>query len=223
MRILIILFVSHVVAMIFHTSGLFLAGRLAGATISEVGIFTGPEIMKIEVYGLPFRLNLFPLGSYIKFDADQSPARGKRLDEINPLIRALIAASGCIALLALAAISLGPRATLHQTVTGFSQIVSGGLSPIANGTRLLQRLWQFAATEPLLATVGLVASKEAAFNLLPLPVFNGGDIILNLVTLVKPISSSLRDKLNIVGLLLMIVIWISWLAALIWFLVSART
>jgi membrane-associated protease RseP (regulator of RpoE activity) len=109
---------------------------------------------------------------------------------------------------------------LHHTLSGFSQIITGALSPIAIGTQLLQRLWQFVATESLLSTFALVASKEAAFNLLPLPTLNGGDIILNLVSLVKPISESLKVKLTMAGMLVMLLIWLCWLIALVAFLLK---
>ena len=205
--------------MLVHTAGLAIAGRMAGASIAEVAIFTGPAIVKIEVYGVAFRLNLLPFGSYVRFDAEER-VRRKRLDDIHPLIRVLIAASGCLALLLFTAVCFGPRVALHHTLSGFSQIITGALSPIAIGTQLLQRLWQFVATESLLSTLALVASKEAAFNLLPLPALNGGDIILNLVSFVKPISESLRVKLTMAGTLVMLLIWLCWLIALVAFLLK---
>jgi len=135
--------------MLVHTAGLAIAGRMAGASIAEVAIFTGPAIVKIEVYGVAFRLNLLPFGSYVRFDAEER-VRRKRLDDIHPLIRVLIAASGCLALLLFTAVCFGPAVALHHTLSGFSQIITGALSPIAIGTQLLQRLWQFVATESLL-------------------------------------------------------------------------
>jgi len=220
MHFLIVLFLSHVVVMFVHTAGLAIAGRMAGASISEVAIFTGPAIVKIEIYGIAYRLNLLPFGSYVKFDTDERAGRRKRLDEIHPLIRVWIAASGCLALLLFTTVCFGPVATLHHTLSGFSQIITGALSPIAIGTQLLQRLRQFVTTESLISTLALVASKEAAFNLLPLPALNGGDIILNLVSLVKPISESLRVKLTTAGMLVMLLLWLCWLIALVAFLLK---
>lgn len=219
MHSLIILFLSHVVVMVVHTAGLAIAGRVAGASISEVAIFMGPAIVKIKVYGVAFRLNLLPLGSYVKFDTDER-VRRQRLDDLHPLIRALIASSGCLALLLFTAVCFGPSVALHHTLSGFSQIITGALRPIAIGTQLLQGLWQFVATQSLLSTLALVASKEAAFNLLPLPSLNGGDIILNLASLVKPISESLREKLATAGMLVMLLIWLCWLIALVGFLLK---
>lgn len=220
MQVLLILFASHVIVMLAHTAGLVLASRLAGASISEIGIFIGPTLFKINIRGVALKLNLLPTGSYVKYDADEPDrrraTRSKRLEDLNPLTRAVIASAGCLALLLVAVVYLGPSAAIRHTVSGFSQIISGTLSPLEHGARLLQLLYQFASTMPLPATLGLVASKEAAFNLLPLPVFNGGDIILNLINLVKRIPDLVIERLNMFGFLLMIAIWACWLIALVY-------
>jgi membrane-associated protease RseP (regulator of RpoE activity) len=220
MRVLIILLLSHIIVMLVHTAGLAIAGRIAKASILEIAIFTGPALIKIKIRGVAFRLNLLPIGSYVHYatalDASD-PDGAKLLKDLHPLTRAIIASSGCIALLLLGAACLGTAVTQH-TMSGFSQIIMGALSPLAYGAQLLQQLYQFASTEPLFATLGLVASKETAFNLLPIPVLNGGDIIINLVSIVKPISDPLKAKLNMLGLLLMLGIWACWIVALVYFL-----
>jgi membrane-associated protease RseP (regulator of RpoE activity) len=220
MQVLIILFGCHVIAMLVHTAGLAVAGRMLGAGILEIGIFVGPALFKTNIRGLDFRLNLLPIGSYVKYqDARSEPAsRGKSLQDFHPLIRALIASAGSIALLLVAAICLGPTAAFQHTVSGFVQIISGAFSPSAIGAGLLQLLYQFVSTESLPATLGLVATKETAFNLLPIPILNGGDIILNIVSCVKRISDRARDKVNSLGLVLLLVIYACWLLALVYFL-----
>lgn len=207
--------------MVVHTTGLALAGRIANAPILEIAIFTGPSLIKVKIRGVAFRFNLLPIGSYVHYAIDpddRHPDGAKLLKDLHPLTRAIIASSGCMALLLLGAACLGPTAAFQHAVSGFSQVILGALSPLAYGAQLLKQLYQFASTEPLFATLGLVASKETAFNLLPIPVLNGGDIILNLVSIVKPISDSLKAKLNMLGLLLVLAIWASWIVALVYFL-----
>jgi membrane-associated protease RseP (regulator of RpoE activity) len=222
MTIFLLLFASCVLAYAAHSAGIALAGRLAGAAVEELALFLGPPLLRFEVRGVTLRLNLLPLGSYVKFAdrSDRPEARGRFLRELPPLTRAAIAASGCLTLLALAALCLGPSAAAQKLLSGFGQVVAGPLRPFSTGARLLSLLAEFARTHPFAATLGLVAAKMTALNLLPVPTLNGADILFNLAELFLKIPASLKSVLNPVGLLLVLACWVSWSAALVYLLYS---
>jgi membrane-associated protease RseP (regulator of RpoE activity) len=224
MKILLLLFLGHVVAILAHTLGLYLAGRLAGASVSEVGVFNGPALATKRVGYTALRLNLIPLGGYVKFaDAEGAPSlrgRGRLFEELSPLTRVLIASSGCLALLVLAAACLGPASALRHIASGFPQLVRGALHPLAVGAPLVARLVEFVATHPVVSTVGLIASKELAFNLLPVPILNGGDIIMILVQAFRRFTEKARERIYQVGFLLLLAFAASWAVALIHFLLG---
>jgi Zn-dependent protease len=56
-------------------------------------------------------------------------------------------------------------------------LIAGALSPWNEAQRLLHGLVDFARTASLPVLVGVTAAKIAVFNLLPLPMLNGGAAI----------------------------------------------
>lgn len=224
MKILLLVFLAHVVAILAHTIGLFLSGRLAGASVREVGIFNGPALATMRVGYTALRLNLIPLGGYVKFaNAESAPSlrgRGRLFEELPTLARALIAISGCLALLVVAAACLGPASALSHVASGFPQFVQGALHPVAVGAPLIARLARFVATHPVVSTVGLIVSKELAFNLLPIPILNGGDIIMILAQAFKPFPEKVRARLYQLGLLVLLAFLAAWAVAFVYFLTS---
>jgi len=217
MRFLITFLIIHTLLMALHTAALSVTGSLAGLVITDVGLFMGPTLFQIKIRGLNIKFNLLPLGSYVTFD-DQKRSGKKRVEDLHPLIRAFVGGSGSIALVVAGFVCLGFSAGLHHLVSGFGQVVLGALRPFAKGAHLWSLLYQFMNTSPLFVTFGLIATKEAAFNLLPLPLFNGGDIIINLISFVKRIPDSLIQKLNVVGFIPLIFIIVSWFVALCYFM-----
>lgn len=224
MKILLLVFLGHVVAILAHTIGLFILGRLAGASVGEIGVFNGPALARLSVAGTTLRLNLIPLGGYVKFDhAEGAPGllgRGRPLQELSVLKRLLIASSGCVALLVVAAACLGPASALRHVASGFPQLVQGALHPLAVGAPLIAGLARFVAAHPVVPTVGLIASKELAFNLLPIPLLNGWDIIMILVQVSWRFTEKVRDRIYQFGLLVLLAFVASWAVAFVYFLTS---
>ena len=58
----------------------------------------------------------------------------------------------------------------------------------------------------------------AAGNLLPLPVLNGGDIILILLNWIEPISPKLRERFQQFGFIIVLIIFVCWIVAFYFFL-----
>jgi hypothetical protein len=91
---------------------------------------------------------------------------------LHPLKRVVIAASGCAALVMLAASCLGPWASVRSLGRGFVQITRfAPLTPtwVPGGKELAGRFVSLLRQGPFLVLLGVLATKLAAFNLLPFP------------------------------------------------------
>jgi hypothetical protein len=60
----------------------------------------------------------------------------------------------------------------------------------------------------------------AAGNLLPVPSLAGGDAVLYLLNTVMPLTSETRERIRIVGLLVVTGLFICWLVAIYVFVVT---
>jgi membrane-associated protease RseP (regulator of RpoE activity) len=204
-----------------------IVGWVLGAKIEVVSLFSGPRLLGAKIAGVDFRISSLPIGGYVKFYGDTTEsdviAAGKAFRDLHPvkrifIERIFIAASGPLALLLLAANLIGLGHVARPFISGFAQFFSGALMPFNQGQYLLHRLSDIATTSvPLF--LALMAVKMAAFNLLPLPVLNGGYVILEIVRLVITIPEKTVERLNQVGFLIVIAVMCGWIVAIIYFLV----
>ena len=203
---ILLIFLALVVCISIHTGALALTGYLLGGKVEIVSLFLGPSLFGVKIGGTEFRLSALPMGGYVKY------AEG--FTDLHPLKRLAIAASGCLALLLAALVLLGLGGGWESFTNGFAQFVTGTLAPTTRGAQLLRALYGFAQSQPWTALLGLCAAKMAAYNLLPLPMLNGGEIILAFVEWLVPALRGMREKINLVGLCLMMVIMAAWAVAL---------
>ena len=199
-----------------------IAGWVLGAKIEVVSLFSGPRILGRKMGGADFRISLLPVGGYVKFYGNTTESagigNGKAFKDLHVMKRVFIALSGPLALLLFAANMIGLGQVARPLISGFSQFFSGALMPFSQGQYLLQRLADIAATSvPLF--LALIAIKMAAFNLLPLPILNGGYVILEILRLVFTISDKAMERLNQIGFLLVLVVMCGWTVAIIYRLV----
>lgn len=190
-----------------HSLGIAVTALLLGAKVEEIGLFMGPKLFGFRVGGILFRVNALPLGSFVKL------ADG--FEKINIVSRSIVALSGCLALILTALAVFGFAAGWHQFVSGFGQIFGGTFSPGSEGARLVSAAYGFAAANSFLQTIGMFAAKMAAFNLLPIPMLNGGQFLIYLLQAVFNLSDSAREKINIFGLLALLLLYCVWLYAVI--------
>lgn len=198
------------ICVVVHVMSMAAAAWLVGAPIISIGLFFGPHIKRIKLGDAVLNIHAIPLGGYVKFSKD--------FQEGHPLNQILIAISGCIALLVLASVVFGVSEAFHKFVSGFTQIISGALSPRSEGSQFLIALYEFAKNNPFTLCLGLFASKFAAANMLPFPSLNGGDIILMLLNWIKPVSEKLRDKFKSFGIVILLIIMICWIVAFYFFI-----
>jgi membrane-associated protease RseP (regulator of RpoE activity) len=210
--ILAILLASILVSIVVHILGMAAAGRLIGAKIETISLFFGPRLWHSKMGDTEFVLSLIPLGGFVKFDDG--------FQKFHPLKRVFVAASGCALLLVLAVVAFGFSGAFQKFFNGFMQILSGVLSPRSYGSQLFSTAYEFLKAAPFLACLGLIASKMAAANMLPLPTMNGGEIILTLLSWVKPMPERVRERIQQFGFLILLIILICWIVAFVYFLIG---
>jgi membrane-associated protease RseP (regulator of RpoE activity) len=209
---------SVVLCVLLHMFVIALCGAAFGVTVREISLGLGPRAFGIG----RFTFRALPFGGAVRFKdsreeaLDASDMHGA-LDGRSLLVQIVIGLSGCLALLALAIVALQAEG-VQAFLNGFVEIVTGALSPMDKAQALLAQAQQRLAGAPFMAVLGLVAAKLAAFNLLPLPAANGGYVIAMIARGVG-IAKFWPQGLTPVLLLVYLAIAISWLWALVVYLV----
>jgi membrane-associated protease RseP (regulator of RpoE activity) len=109
----------------------------------------------------------------------------------------------------------GTSEGFNKFIRGFDQVVSGALSPSVKGVFYWSLLTEFVRNNSIVTCIALMSCKMAAVNMLPLPSFNGGEIVLTLFEMIRPLPAKTREVLNQVGFLISIILFICWLWALL--------
>jgi hypothetical protein len=174
-----------------HLVVMALASHALGATPSRVQIFMGPSLT-LRAKAPEVRVGVLPFGGYVQHEpvavpsppaplgapyrspADMRPPT--MLETLGARVGTpryvLILLSGNVALLALAVVLGGP-----------SMLASAARAPLqlawlaTDHARAVEAVRGFARHPLDLALVAVLAAKLAAWNLLPLPSLNGGQIL----------------------------------------------
>jgi len=200
-------------AVFVHVSAMAGAGRAFGIAIRKVVYGAGWALYQRGVA----TFKLVPFGGYVRFkDSYDGPIpEAERFDAYDhqPLwIQVAILLSGASALLLASVLLLGAGG-LHSFISGFGQIVAGALNPLTLAQSLIRTLRLFIDSRGLLALIGLVCAKWAAVNLLPIPLLNGGQILMTLAR-VNTRAPQVATLLQQAGLCVLVGIYGSWAVAL---------
>lgn len=203
---LLLLFFAATICMIAHAMGSVVAGRLLRLSCDEVGLFVGPSIAERDFRGVTYRLNAIPLGSYVRFQRDE-------FEDASFTHRLLVILSGPISMLAIAILGSPDGSGISLFWDGFSQIIHGATSPLAEGQLLATQAIDFINQSSFLSLLGAFAAKNASYNLLPIPTLPGGALVMGLWKAFAPLSEQVQVYVALTGFLLNILILIAWLVA----------
>ena len=214
---------------LIHEAGHFLAARAAGITIKIFSIGFGPALWKKSIGGTEFRVSMIPIGGYVLPDV----ADEQEFFAISPGKRIIFSLGGPAGNIAAAIVILGIINTLNQ---GFS--VAGTLTaPLAAAGSFFIHFCEalpaiFSKPDNLSGVVGIVSQGSAyiggsgmkllgftaimnlnlaVFNLLPLPVLDGGKIILYLLEKVHPKLVKLHVPLSVLswGMIILLTVYVT--------------
>ncbi len=197
MQYLIVVFIIGMLVFI-HELGHFLAARAAGIPIDVFSLGFGPALWKKRMGATEYRISLVPVGGYVlPAVADEReffriPVRGRMVFSLGgPAANALLA----FALLAVAgamqsgaslfSLVVGPLAQSYAMVKAIAAGLAGlfsrpeGMSGVVG---IVHQGSAFVATLPAAIRFTAVLSLNLAiFNMLPLPVLDGGKMLLYLL------------------------------------------
>jgi membrane-associated protease RseP (regulator of RpoE activity) len=213
-------------ASVAHVGAMALVGWRVGATVEEVSLFFGPELIRIRYRGVSYRIGAIPAGGYVRFKGDRAKLKSAEeillaadmeppgFSDLHPLKRVVIVASGCAAQLVLAALCLGPLAAVHSLGRGFVQLIPfAPWTPpwVPEGKELANRFVSLFRHGPFRVALGVLAAKLAAANLLPLPPLNGGVIIMQLLGWRKGLPEKVEFAATYMGLLVALILYGYWI------------
>jgi regulator of sigma E protease len=203
-----------------HEFGHFIAARFVGVPIKIFSIGFGPKLWAVTRKKTEYRLSIIPLGGYVlpDFEDDKEflalPCYKRIVMTAGGPMASIILPVFCFALANLFSTGLSYEGLFikpfYQTSVIFSKIVvslvgifsqpgqlSGIIGVVAQGG-------QFVGLSLIksLQFVGLISLNLAVLNLVPLPVLDGGKILLYLMEKIHPRFSKLHYPLAIAGWLL---------------------
>ena len=161
------------------------AGAVSGVSIRQISFGVGPRLLQFR----KFVVRAFPFASWVKFKdtrsdecVDRSAARASH-DAYNHqprIVQAAIALAGPASLVAVTLL-LRYETGLSEVLAGFRQIFAGSLQPLSVAQAYISATQSLAAIGGFGALTAVLAGKLAAFNLVPLPMLNGGQALLALL------------------------------------------
>jgi len=177
-----------------------------GLPIEQMAFGVGKRWLRTNIASIPISFGVLFIGGYVKF-SDDVQSIGWR--------RCALELSGCAALLALAAAIMGRHAPFD--VLGFwQQLLVGALSPFTRAQTVLVDLGGYLSELDQVSILAAVSFGATAFNLLPLPILNGGNAVMYLVSsTLYPLTERSMEWLFRVGLLIFCLVVGSWLLALL--------
>jgi membrane-associated protease RseP (regulator of RpoE activity) len=150
-------------------------------------------------------IGCLPFSGYVSFDSIED------FDAKPAWQRSLVSLAGPCLTFLLSVALLGLLQAGHHFISGFSEMISGALSPLTRGTSLLHAFFELSR-HSFTAAVGVFAAKLTSYNLLPVPVMAGGRFLLELTSIKR--TNRTVELIQTLCAFLIIAFLISWLVAL---------
>lgn len=198
-----ILFAAFLLCIFIHVTGLALGAILTRQKIEEIAYFHGPTIWRLRIGNVPVLLGCIPIGGYVKTAGDYYASAGS-------LARAVSMVVGCALLLGSAVLAVGFESAVRSFVNGYWQVPLGALMPWGRGASFARQAITFAGQHDFVTVFGHTAAVILASQLLPIPSFNGGDIVLNILQPLLRFDEQTRYRFALIGTLVGMLMMLSW-------------
>jgi regulator of sigma E protease len=200
-----------------HELGHLIAARLVSIPVKTFSVGFGPRLIGITKGGIDYRLSLIPLGGYI----ETVIATEEELYAIPLYRRVIFTLGGVIANIVFAVLMLCAYRMFSQNmpltsalllasenslslmlriVTSLPALFTAG-SELSGIIGIVQQGGSFIAgnTLKILSFAGIMSLNLAVINLLPLPVLDGGKVILYTLEKIAPPIRKISVGLHIAG------------------------
>lgn len=219
------------ISVIVHETGHFLVAKKFNYSIEEFSIGMGPKILQKEKNGITYSLRALPLGGYVRFP--ETVNDGKRNFNAPSLSKFLVAIMGVVFNILLAILLLlivfllygnnffeALVKTANGMAAAFDSIIQSfyiffdinSYGSVISATTLTNQIISNSSsiTETIIDILAIGWSINiglAIINLFPLPILDGGQIIINAIELImrKPIPTKIKDNIGrVCGILLIL-------------------
>lgn len=197
-----LLFAAYILCIFIHVSGMAAASFWLRLHVEEVALFFFP-ILRKRIRGVEFSLGWFPTGGYVRIEAQSFENRGV-------IAKTVVMLSGCLLLFAVAVLAVGPATAGRLFTDAYWQVPLGACLPLGRGADLARQALDFAGQQDFVTILGSSAAVITAMQLLPLPTWNGGELILNVLQPLLGWSVETRYRWGLVGSLIGILMCLSW-------------
>ncbi len=224
MLIFLIILIAYMLTII-HMGSIVLMSRAANIGIEKIALGMGPTLYtkgKLVIHWLPF-------GGYVKFPTkepelfseiiseeipegltkDSLDKEYEYIDEVSVFKRIYLTGSALVCMLVGSDLLLEMN-VYAEYVSVIGDYLRGAWSPLSDGQAIINSFMVLFSECSLPELVIHLVAYYAIFNLLPLPLLAGGDIIFSLIQLEKKSLITL-EILNWIGLILVLL----WMFALI--------
>lgn len=196
-------FLLFIVATTIHLIGNVLFCVAYQVRIKEIWLFYGKKLISFRLGTIVVAIGSIPTGGYLQMEPEDF--------EQHPLIsRIVVLLSGSLAVLLSSMAFLSIHLVSIEFIKGFQQIVSGALSPREDGVYLIQQYFNYSSSSMGVAYAYL-ATKIAAFNLLPIPSLAGGRIVTEILPWFRDRKRLVRA--NALGMLFILALAFGWFLA----------
>lgn len=205
-----------------HEVGHLLAAFYVGIPVNNFSIGFGPKLWRKTIGKVNYSLGIIPLGGYVlaamddvnRFFAISSAKRmffslGGPLANIVLGMILLMGANVLYGGLSIQAICIQPMQQLIFMIQNipllFTQMdqMLGVVGIVAQGSQVVQN-----GLADLLFFAGFLSMNLAIFNLLPLPILDGGQILLTILESIVPVIKRIRMPLALTSWLLLLALMI---------------
>lgn len=162
-----------------HVCATAVTGLLSRVPIKEIRLFFAPNLAVVLVGRMVVRVGSIPIGGSVHFWEDERQDKpSERGGRVWPLgWKLALHLSGPLAVFLVSSICMGSLEAGRSLVTGFFQVVLGGLSPLSEGPVMIKKFADLFRSD-FVTALGVLCAKWVAFHLLPIPPANGGMALL---------------------------------------------
>jgi len=153
-------YLGLILLMIVTTCAQWVTLRLLRVRVEELQIFYGRKLLTRKCGNLKIVIGCIPTGFSLTHDQE-------RFKTITLAARLSVFLVIPVVSLLGAATVLGIGPSLQQFLTGFRELLNGGVHPKTEGVRLIGCLFSYSGGE-LVPLISLLATKWAALSLLPI-------------------------------------------------------
>lgn len=204
-----------------HEFGHLLAARLAGISVERFSVGLGPRLWGYRRRDTEYCLSLIPFGGYVLLRATEPedlfriPVHKRVCFLLGGPIANFLAAIPCLALVNALSQGAGLKAVFiqpwlqvgqlcGQILAVFARVDPQQLSGLVGMVALGGSQWAASGVQ-LLLFAAVLSINLGVFNLFPLPILDGGQVLLSLAEYLTPRVQKIRLPLAAAGWLLIIV------------------